>query len=111
MADIKEIRDALSSAVIGYKSAVSTSVGIGPAKEKLKNLLFNYRQYLVLAAVENVELKKENEALNAALVDSDDEIDELRHKVRELEMQLMAHEEQQTSPKKRKTKTMTAVVE
>lgn len=111
MADIKEIRDALSSAVMGYKSAVSTNVGISPAKEKLKNLLFNYREDLILAAVENVELKKENEALNAALADSDDEIDELRHKVREFEMQVAAQEEQQTAPKKRKAKTLTAVIE
>ena len=117
MENLKSIHTEISSANIEYRAAVARSAGISAAKERLKNLLFNHREVILSSLLIGVSkekeqalisqreerLKKENEILSAEIASMDEENNELRKKIREME--------KEQAPKKRRTKTMTAVVE
>lgn len=110
MANVHEIYQEISSANMDYRAAVSRNTGITASKDRVKNLLFNYRE-VILQALQNdgllqrdIDLLKEQRTvLEDELASVDDENNELRRKIRELESVEVS--------KKRKTKTMTAVVE
>ena len=57
---------------------LARSSGVSVAKERMKNLLFNYYDALVQAAVDNVSLREEVKSLDEALQEADKENDELR---------------------------------
>ena len=110
MPDIKKVYDDISSANMEYRSAIARNAGISAAKDRVKNLLFNYRDDILSAlhgaSASQREIDRLNEQrvmLEDELAAVDDENNDLRKKVRELE----SAEPQ----RKRKTKTMTAVVE
>jgi hypothetical protein len=61
-----------------YETALSTGLGVGKAKERLMNVLFNARNELVEAAKEGAGLHEQVDALNAALADADETIRALK---------------------------------
>lgn len=67
-----------------FISAKASNSGINMAKEQMKNLLFNYFDELIDAAIEIGKLREENDMLDAALRESDREIDRLRDEIAEL---------------------------
>ena len=125
MKTINEIREEISSAEYEYRSAIAINAGISSAKDRLKNLLFAYRAQIIDALGEESETaermeeyKKEAEMYYAELAAMDDENDELRHRIRELEAQIETEASEQPAKKKRaktkatgEPKVMTAVVE
>ena len=115
MENVHEVYREISAANMDYRAAVARSTGISSAKERVKNLLFNYRE-TILQALRNEELlqrdidllKEQRTKLEDELEAVDDENNELRRKIREMESS--------NAPKKRKSKTkepkvLTAVVE
>lgn len=77
----EEMISAQSNAKQEYDHAKARSSGITLAKEKFKNLLFNYYEPIVNAVIENRSLHEEVESLNVALQEADDENDALRKKI------------------------------
>lgn len=57
---------------------MARSSGVSVAKERMKNLLYNYYDALVQAAVDNVSLREEVKSLDEALQEADKENDELQ---------------------------------
>lgn len=80
-----ETISAISKAKHDLVSAKARNSGVLAAKEKMKNILFNYCDELVELAVENQNLRREIEALETALEESDHENDELRAKLKAAE--------------------------
>ena len=80
-----EMIESLSKAKHELISAKARNSGVVAAKEKMKNLLFNYHEELVNLAIENKRLINENKTLEAALEETDQENDELRKKLKETE--------------------------
>ena len=68
----------LRAAEAEYKYAMARGSGIAMAKERMKNLLFNYFDQLLQAAIENEALREEVESLDAALKEADDELKKLK---------------------------------
>lgn len=89
--------ESLGRAKQEFITAKARNSGVAVAKERMKNLLFNYYDPIVQALLENAKLKEENDMLEASLEDTDKENDELRAKIKELE-------EQPVSPKKSKSR-------
>lgn len=110
METINDVYNVISSADMDYKSAVARSSGITGAKDRIKNLMFNHRSQILdslrsssMKQTEIDRLKERCDILEAELASVDDENNELRRKIRDMESE--------ETPRKRKTKTMTAVVE
>ena len=77
----------LSAAKSALISAKASNAGVSVAKERMKNLLFNYYEDLIATALECANLKEEVESLEAALFESDQENAELRKEIKELKSQ------------------------
>lgn len=74
----KEMIVSLSAAKQAQVSAKASQSGVSVAKERMKNILYNYYDELIQAALDNITLREENEALEIALQESDDENQSLR---------------------------------
>lgn len=74
----------LSKAKISYDAAVVSRSGVNVAKERLKNLLFNYYKDLVALAEENKKLVEENESLNIALQEADEDLNKAEAELKKL---------------------------
>lgn len=118
MKTINEIREEIVSAEYEHRGAIAINAGISAAKERLKNLLFTYRSQIIEALKGQSEAealvehyKVESEMYSNELSAVDDENDELRHKIKELEMQIEQQQQTRSAKRTPKTKTMTAVVE
>ena len=61
--------------------ARTSGLGVNAAKERMKNILFNYCDDLVADAKECASLREEVEALEAALEESDEENKKLRSEI------------------------------
>lgn len=70
--------EAISKAKHELISAKARNSGVMAAKERMKNLLFNYCDDLVNLALENQRLNSEIESLNVALEEADQEYNELK---------------------------------
>ena len=79
--------NSLSSAKLALISAKASNAGVSIAKERMKNLLFNYYEDLISTALECVSLKEEVASLEAALEESDQENADLRKELNELKSQ------------------------
>lgn len=77
----------LSAAKSALISAKASNAGVSVAKERMKNLLFNYYEDLIAAALECANLKEEVASLEAALEESDQENADLRKEIKELKSQ------------------------
>lgn len=73
---IKEMMDAKME----YIAAQTRRAGIVAAKERMKNIAFNYYDQLIKAAQENISLREEVDSLDAALADADEELKKLKKK-------------------------------
>lgn len=118
MSNIKTIYDSISSAVSEYNSSVAYNAGISSSKERVKNLFFTYRKEILEALSSRGEMekeinkyKRESETYYNALCSADDENDELKHRIKELEAQIEQRDDKPTKKPKAKQKTLTAVVE
>lgn len=80
MADAKDIVQAMATAKAEYSAAIARGSGVAVAKERMKNIAFNYYDQLQNAMLENISLREEVEALDTALADADQELKELREK-------------------------------
>lgn len=78
------IHEELSKAKLAYDSAVASGSGVNMAKERFKNLLFNYYPVLVGLVAENKRLAEENESLNAALQEADEELNNAEVELKKL---------------------------
>lgn len=74
----KEMIQNMADANAAYISAQARGMGVAVAKERMKNIAFNYYEQLLKAAQENISLHEEIDALDAALADADKELKELR---------------------------------
>lgn len=74
----KEMIQNMADAKAAYISAQARGMGVVTAKERMKNIAFNYYEQLLKAAQENISLREEIDALDAALADADKELKELR---------------------------------
>lgn len=83
-----EMINSLSSAKMELISAKARSSGVNVAKERMKNLLFNYYEDIIQFVLEAKSLQEEVEALEAGLEDSDNENKKLLTRIKELEDQL-----------------------
>lgn len=63
-----------------YALAKSTNIGAAQARERMKNIAFNYFDELLDAAIKSKELGEKVDLLNLALEDSDKELAELKKK-------------------------------
>lgn len=72
----------LSAAKSALISAKASNAGVSVAKERMKNLLFNYYDDLIMSALESMNLKEEVESLEAALEESDQENAKLRKELK-----------------------------
>lgn len=63
-----------------YALAKDTNIGIAQARERMKNIAFNYFGELLDAAIKSKELGEKVDLLNLALEDSDKELAELKKK-------------------------------
>ena len=73
---IKEMTDAKME----YIAAQNRRAGVSAAKERMKNIAFNYYDQLIKAAQENISLREEVDSLDAALADADEELKKLKKK-------------------------------
>lgn len=71
---MSEIVENLTRAKREYESAMARRGGVGVAKERIRNLLFNYFDQLLSAYIENKSLHEEVEALDTALREADEEL-------------------------------------
>ena len=83
-----EMISSLSSAKMELISAKARSSGVNIAKERMKNLLFNYYEDLIQAALENVSLKEEVSSLEIGLDESDNENKKLRQEIQGLQTRM-----------------------
>lgn len=67
-----------------YALAQSTNIGIPQARERMKNIAFNYFDELLDAAIKSKELGEQVDLLNIALEDSDRELAELKKKKKKI---------------------------
>lgn len=81
----REAIESLSKAKRDLQAAKARNSGMTAAKEKMKNLLFNYYEDLVSLAEENEKLKADVAMLETALSETDQENDELRKKLKAAE--------------------------
>ena len=79
---------ALFSAKNTLITAKAANAGVSLAKERMKNLLFNYCDDLVNTALEYGKLKEEVESLETALEESDQENAQLRKEIKNLKSQI-----------------------
>ena len=63
-----------------YELALETGMGVDRAKERMKNIAFNYFQQLLECAENNQKLQEQADMLRIALEDSDKELLELKKK-------------------------------
>ena len=82
-----EAIEAISKAKHDLVSAKARNSGVMAAKEKMKNLLFNYHDDIVKMAMEFQNLQDEVSVLEGALEESDLENNELRKELKELKAQ------------------------
>lgn len=74
----KEMLQSMADAQAAYISAQARGMGVALAKERMKNIAFNYYEQLQKAAQENISLREEIDALDEALADADKNLEELR---------------------------------
>ena len=80
MNELKNIIPQLKAAKKNYEAAQARMSGVASAREGMKNLLFNYFDELLQAAIDNEALREEVEALDVALKEADAEIQQLSRK-------------------------------
>lgn len=102
--EINELKKTFSDAITEYESAVARNAGISSAKDRVRNLLFSRRGAIVEALTALAASAEKVAMLEDALAESDEENSALRKELRELR-------ETSAPAKKRKTKTLTAVVD
>lgn len=61
-----------------YVAAQARGNGLTTARERMKNVLFNHFDEILKALIENKNLAEENEALDRALQEADDELQEIK---------------------------------
>lgn len=83
--------DALKRARMELVEARARGSGMVAARERMKNLLFNYSDELVAMAVENEKLKADVAMLEAALEEGDQENNDLRRQLKELKEHKKEH--------------------
>lgn len=74
----------LSSARMDLVVAKASGTGISIAKERMKNLLFNYYDDLINAAINSIQLSQDVQSLENALEESDQENKELRDRINKM---------------------------
>ena len=77
---MKKIIEEMTNAKAEYIAAQTRRAGIVAAKERMKNIAFNYYDQLIKAAQENISLREEVDSLDAALADADEELKKLKKK-------------------------------
>lgn len=81
MAITSEMIEKQSAAKQKLIAAKARASGVTLAKEQMKNLLFNYYEDLVQAALDNISQREEVSAQDEALQEADKENDSLRLKI------------------------------
>ena len=76
--NIETIIREMSLAKGQYETAQETGIGVNAAKERMKNIAFNYFVKLLDIAKKSGELNSQVEALTIALNDSDKELSALK---------------------------------
>lgn len=74
----------LRNAKIAYVSALASRSGVAAAKERMKNILFNYYEDLISLSEENEKLREENESLNVALQEADEDLTKAEAELKKL---------------------------
>ena len=74
----------LKNAKIAYTAALASRSGVVAAKERMKNILFNYYEDLISLAEENKKLIEENESLNVALQEADEDLAKVEAELKKL---------------------------
>lgn len=75
---MNKIIEEMTNAKAEYVAAQTRGAGIAGAKERMKNIAFNYYDQLIDAAKENISLREEVESLDEALANADEELKELK---------------------------------
>ena len=83
MENIDKIISEMKLAKDQYALAKSTNIGTAYARERMKNIAFNYFDDLLDVAIKSKELSEKVDLLNIALEDSDRELAELKKKEKE----------------------------
>ena len=78
--DIEKMISDMILAKNQYEMAQETNIGLAQAKERMKNVGFNYFNQLIAVAQQVEALQDEVNTLNVALEDSDKELSELKKK-------------------------------
>ena len=78
--DIEKMISEMILAKNQYELAKETNIGLAQAKERMKNVGFNYFSQLIAVAQQVEALQDEVNTLNVALEDSDKELSELKKK-------------------------------
>ena len=78
--DIEKMISDMILAKNQYELAKETNIGLAQAKERMKNVGFNYFSQLIAVAQQVEALQDEVNTLNVALDDSDKELSELKKK-------------------------------
>ena len=78
--DIEKMISDMILAKNQYEVAKETNIGLERAKERMKNVGFNYFSQLIAVAQQVEALQDEVNTLNVALDDSDKELSELKKK-------------------------------
>ena len=78
--DIEKMISDMILAKNQYELAKETNIGLAQAKERMKNIAFNYFQQLLECAENNQKLQEQADMLRIALEDSDKELSELKKK-------------------------------
>lgn len=78
--DIEKMISDMILAKNQYELAKETNIGLERAKERMKNVGFNYFSQLIAIAQQVEALQDEVNTLNVALEDSDKELSELKKK-------------------------------
>lgn len=78
MTQYTEVIDKMKKAKSEYEFASARGSGMVAAKERMKNIAFNYFDKLLDALIQNDSLQEEIDALDRALADADNELKELK---------------------------------
>lgn len=112
-----ELYEKISAAKIALSQAIARASGVGTARERMKNTLFNNVDDILDAlreedklAQEICNLREHAESLEEALEEMDAQNDELRKRIREMDSAGTA-KKQKSKAAKNGDKIMTAVVE
>ena len=81
----EKVLETLKQAKLELRNAESIHAGINIAKERMKNILYNYKDELIEMAVQFIPMSDENRELREAQAEDSKEINALRKKLAALE--------------------------